>query len=288
MIRVEKPTAVPAALIDIQNQIESDLLTKKEKFKWTNEVYSTPIKENLKKLYHNKCAFCQIELTETDTEAKFTVEHYRPKTHYWWLGNEWTNLFPTCDKCNNNKGDDFPLRYERNRVNQPVIEHNTLVRDACKADCEKFLAEQPYFLHPEVDCSERFFEFKADGTVIPLSNLNSWDNSRALKMIDKFLGIPSIVEKRLKKIKEIQADLGRVINNFLQICGDGYDKKHIKLGFNPFFEKLLAAMSYKSEFSQLGYWMSENIDEFLLKNYNIEIQKLIKYALKIFITEYRY
>ncbi len=66
-------------------------------------------KEDLKNLYHNKCGFCEVNLTNASSENQFTVDHYRPKKYYCWLGNEWTNLFPTCWKCNNQKGEDFPL-----------------------------------------------------------------------------------------------------------------------------------------------------------------------------------
>lgn len=287
MIHIEKPKTAPKALQQVQSQIESDLLSQKTKFKWTNNLYSDPIKKELKELYHNKCAFCQIELRETDTEAKFTVEHYRPKTYYWWLGNEWTNLFPTCRKCNDNKKNDFPLRNEIKRITTVPLAGSAIDKIQCSSEHQTLLSEDPFFLHPEVDLPEKYFEFKSDGSVNIAQVLNGWEQSRAKKMIDKFLGIPSITEKRLCKIQEFQNDLSRAVCNFLQICGNNYDEKHIKLAFNPFFEKLLSANSYESEFSQLGYWMSEKFDEFFLADLPINVQKLLKYAYKTFIIEYR-
>lgn len=288
MIHIEKPITTPKALQEVQAQIESDLLRQRAKFKWTNNLYSEPIKKELKDLYHNKCAFCQTELTENDTEAKFTVEHYRPKTLYWWLGNEWTNLFPTCRKCNDNKKDDFPLRSERKRLLTVPLVGAAIDRIQCGAEHPALLDEEPYFLHPEVDLRKNYFEFCTDGSIVPAQGLSNWEQSRAQTMIAKFLGIPSVTEKRLRRIKDFQNDLSRAVDNFLQICGSDYDKKHIKLAFNPFFEKLLVATAHEAEFSQLGYWMSEKFEEFFLIGYPAEIQALLRYALKNFITDYRY
>ena len=97
MITIKK-NKIPDSLVLVQKTIAKELFEKKENFKRKPKHYSTPIKQELKKLYNNKCAFCEVELSESDTDNKFTVEHYRPKDHYYWLGAEWTNLFPTSEE----------------------------------------------------------------------------------------------------------------------------------------------------------------------------------------------
>lgn len=104
MISINKTEQIPSELIRIQDEIADQLFLKKDKFKWETSHYSVPIKQELKSIYNNKCAFCEVLLTEDSTDNKFTVEHFRPKEYYYWLGNEWTNLFPTCKGCNQNKG----------------------------------------------------------------------------------------------------------------------------------------------------------------------------------------
>ena len=55
----------------------------------------------------HKCYFC-------DTRARGSlrgepVEHYRPKSIYWWLTWSWENLLFSCYECNLDKGARFPL-----------------------------------------------------------------------------------------------------------------------------------------------------------------------------------
>lgn len=62
------------------------------------------IKDQLKLIYHGKCAYC-----ETPAE-QMVVEHYRPKRGgYYWLAFSWDNLLLACPKCNEYKGDSFPV-----------------------------------------------------------------------------------------------------------------------------------------------------------------------------------
>lgn len=68
------------------------------------------VKDELNKLFNNKCAYCE---THYKTTADLNIEHYRPKsevkieengktfTGYWWLANKWSNLLPACKRCNN-------------------------------------------------------------------------------------------------------------------------------------------------------------------------------------------
>ncbi len=266
MISIDKPLLTPVALVEQQEAVEELLLQRRERFKWATEHYSVPIKEDLKVLYHTKCAFCEQRLTENNTPQKFTVEHYRPKSIYWWLGNEWTNLFPTCEKCNGNKEDLFPLRYGiRNRASAPLNAAGSIERISCAANCQELLQEQPKILHPEVDKPERFFAFLTDGRVVPMENLTNWERDRAEYMILKFLGIPSLVEKRLTYINNLQDDFNREVTNFLAIMeNEEPTDRELKLGFYSFLEKLFVSNAPSQEFSKLGHFMSNNFDTFFI------------------------
>ena len=66
---------------------------------------------------HYKCAYCECHITKEYND----VEHYRPKSKYYWLGHEWNNLLYACDICNRTyKKDFFPLKNEAHRVTAPV------------------------------------------------------------------------------------------------------------------------------------------------------------------------
>ena len=58
-----------------------------------------------------KCAYCE---SPTDTVAHGDVEHYRPKSKYWWLAYCYDNYVYACQICNQvHKGDEFPIHATR-------------------------------------------------------------------------------------------------------------------------------------------------------------------------------
>ncbi len=284
MRHIAKPNQVPEKLIAIQHSIADRLFEKKDKFDWRTEHYSDPIKENLKTLYHNKCAFCQVELTETDMDNKFTVEHYRPKSIYYWLGAEWTNLFPTCKGCNTNKGNDFPLLSERNRYkNPPFDETGKLILEKCNANHTELRSEKPLFLHPELDVAERYFIFEATGKIDIAKNLSSYEAEQARKMLHKFLQRPSIEEKRKLKIIYYQDRLRNLLTKGIPKLGENYSKRDIELLFFDFFTDMEAQQQADAEFSMLGAYMIKNFDNFFLNklDLDIDVYKLVQYAYKL-------
>jgi len=46
---------------------------------------------------HNKCAYCESDIT---TVSYGDVEHYRPKSVYWWLAYVYDNYLASCAICN--------------------------------------------------------------------------------------------------------------------------------------------------------------------------------------------
>jgi hypothetical protein len=64
-------------------------------------------KPQLKLEVGGKCAYCE---SPTDTVAHGDVEHYRPKSKYWWLAYCYDNYLYACQICNQvHKGDEFPV-----------------------------------------------------------------------------------------------------------------------------------------------------------------------------------
>lgn len=283
MIKVNKPKSVPIKLQEVQKSIATELLRKKKKFKWRNEHYNDPIKQDLKALYHNKCAFCEIELSDYNLDNKFTVEHYRPKTNYYWLGAEWTNLFPSCQGCNSNKKDEFPLFMEKNRVNNPVFsKKGGFSKRIAKATHKDLLSEQPLFLHPEIDNPKKYFWVDEFGTVKEKPNLSPYERQRASIMCKKFLNRASIEEKRKRKIIEYQNKLLDLLNS---LDLNNLTTQRIYDLFLAFFLDLKRQQQVNTEFSLLGFYMLSNFDTFFLKYVEkiagLEAQELVNYAYKI-------
>jgi hypothetical protein len=64
-------------------------------------------KTQLKKESFDKCAYCEAT---TAVVAHSDVEHYRPKSIYWWLAYTYDNYLYVCQICNQKyKSDNFPF-----------------------------------------------------------------------------------------------------------------------------------------------------------------------------------
>lgn len=156
---------IPQSLVDAQAEMQRIAQTtdknaiKNSTYKGERTVNGEKVyevREVLKTIYHNKCAYCE------KIEHKPEIEHYRPKKGvtktkhkgYYWLCYEWTNLIPSCRYCNTEggKGNQFPII--GNRTNSPTfLAFNDLDFEACKAQNSPLIDEQPYLFHPEVDAN---------------------------------------------------------------------------------------------------------------------------------------
>ena len=59
-------------------------------------------KKYLKLVMNNKCWYCETR----DDRSDNAVDHFRPKSFYWWLAFEYTNLRFSCTYCNSRRIDD--------------------------------------------------------------------------------------------------------------------------------------------------------------------------------------
>lgn len=58
-------------------------------------------------MQHHKCCYCENYLPDRGSGKQ--VEHFRPRSKYPDLINEWENLLLACGTCNGEKNDEFPL-----------------------------------------------------------------------------------------------------------------------------------------------------------------------------------
>jgi hypothetical protein len=76
------------------------------KDKWDTNIWKQA-KEQLLNESNQKCAYCE---SPTTVIAYGDVEHFRPKSVYWWLAYSYENYLPSCTVCNQRfKKDFFPL-----------------------------------------------------------------------------------------------------------------------------------------------------------------------------------
>lgn len=129
MIQVVKPRRAPAILRKPNGRGSKE--TRKlcrgydrgqRSFEFDRKLYGAKsVKNALKKAQQGKCCFCESKILHV---AHGDVEHFRPKggyrqttdggvrrPGYYWLAYDWSNLFLSCQICNQrHKRDLFPLQ----------------------------------------------------------------------------------------------------------------------------------------------------------------------------------
>ncbi|WNG32322.1 hypothetical protein F0U61_00865 [Archangium violaceum] len=93
------------------------------------------VRDVLRARQFGKCAYCEWR----EQPKRNDLEHYRPKSRYWWLAWTWENFLFACRNCNQfpAKGDQFPLELGCRALNpheQPPGEERPLLIDPASED----------------------------------------------------------------------------------------------------------------------------------------------------------
>ena len=212
MIAIQRPLA-PTFLTDPNEKWMQE--TEKAKTHYKNgttepfefKMYNdTRVKDELKKVFV-KCAYC-----ESNYGAVYDgdVEHFRPKGKikertpqtpgYYWLANDWDNLFLACQHCNQRrkhilygenklegygKLDQFPLDPESKRISGPegVLEDEETARlliNPCKDKPDEHIAYE-----------------KEEGVIVPLTEKGK--TSARVYVLQR----PYLVQERKKKLLKL-------------------------------------------------------------------------------------
>ncbi|QJR15904.1 hypothetical protein [Usitatibacter palustris] len=129
-------------------------------------------KEHLKKESNSKCAYCEAD---TAVVAHGDVEHFRPKSKYWWLAYCYDNYTYACQICNQSfKGDEFPLGAGALVKPQlPAAEPadlNPLAKKLCLdplastdvAVAAYYATESAFIVNPYIEDPEKLLEWSVD------------------------------------------------------------------------------------------------------------------------------
>jgi uncharacterized protein (TIGR02646 family) len=120
------------------------------------------VKDALRKDQHEKCAFCESKFSHV---GYGDVEHLRPKRGYkqhsrdrlrypgyYWLTYEWSNLFYSCQLCNQRfKKNLFPLQNPRQRArshHHDIGAEKQLLVDPTMVDPSQFVTFRDEYAHP--------------------------------------------------------------------------------------------------------------------------------------------
>lgn len=125
MIRLSRPAEVPEPLRTrgavARAALEAAHGRAQRDFAFDSSIWGgAAVKDALRRMQHDKCAFCESSFAHIQYGD---VEHFRPKAAvaqkagqplerpgYYWLAYEWSNLFISCQLCNQRfKRNLFPL-----------------------------------------------------------------------------------------------------------------------------------------------------------------------------------
>lgn len=238
----------------------------------TKKNYNHALRADLAVYYHDKCGYCEQALGNVQgTENFYSIEHYRPKRgphSYWWLGYEWTNIFPACQTCNNSKDRDFPLLDEalRRKGPQSSLAQNIddyLNDQSRKADHDYLLGEQALLLHPEVDSVEDYLAVNFNGMLVPRPKLTDVKTKRAEVTINCLsLNRSSLQEKRKKIIDDFQLQL----KNELVKSGFAEPTKAVlESSFFPIYQSLMEGLREIQAFHLVYECIIEEIEAMLFQ-----------------------
>ncbi len=169
MIQINKPATGPRILTNSANRGPKETQKLKEAYDggkrdfvskdFKSDIYrAKTVKNALKAAQHDKCCFCEAKVTHV---AYGDVEHFRPKAGYrqakgdplskpgyYWLAYDWTNLFFSCQLCNQRyKASLFPLADPGDRA---------------ESHHEDVIAEGPLFLDPVADDPTEHIGFRQE------------------------------------------------------------------------------------------------------------------------------
>ena len=222
------------------------------------------VKVVMEKAFHGKCAYCE---SYYQAVIPVDVEHFRPKgaviddgkaakPAYYWLASEWTNLLPSCIKCNRpntyklpdksvtmGKANFFPLEEGSPRAKKPGEERK----------------ERPLLLNPCKDDPAKHLDFRSDGIVLAAQDARGRISKKGEQSITIYgLSRPPLIERRAETAKLIAAQIVRV-REALENVRDSPTQR-----FNDILKRELAVLKeYRNPEKEFAGMARQLTEEFL-------------------------
>ncbi|HEY0153094.1 MAG TPA: hypothetical protein VGB92_13910 [Longimicrobium sp.] len=185
--------------------------------------YWKKAKKQLKAESGGKCAYCEAP---TAVVAHGDVEHFRPKSVYWWLAYCYDNYLFSCQICNQSfKKDEFPLEDDARRLPAPELPAGA--EDAARREFVRLFAPDPLedtegmpwsdfeaairaegasLVNPYVEDPEPRFRWEADAALQEVAaRARSEAEDRFHKAAETFYGLnrPELALERWKTYRKL-------------------------------------------------------------------------------------
>jgi len=193
MIKVTKDLKDIPSILNKKNREDAfDKNIKLQSYQDTKNLYKVASVQNkLQKIYSNKCAYCEDKLLN----APKHIEHYRPKSYYYWLAHSWDNLFLCCGSCNSSKGKKFDTK------NKKVIYSTEPFKDIHTLGKRYDKIEEPYLINPEKDNIANKIVFDKQGKI------SSQDERVTYTIKTCNLNRNELIEKRMRILNTLNNQL---------------------------------------------------------------------------------
>jgi len=225
MIKVKRPKPppelsrpTPAVQIERTDALKFHKKKANLKKEFPFKIYKqTFVKDPMEKAFHFKCAYCE---SLYESLIPVDVEHFRPKgavvvngkiekPAYYWLASEWTNLLPSCIRCNRANKYKMSNRQTVTMGKKNFFPLEPGCRRATKPGAEK--KERPLLLNPCVDDPRKHLEFFDNGVVCAVENARGLVSKKGEQSIAIYgLSRPSLVQRRAELAQRIKAQIERV------------------------------------------------------------------------------
>ena len=241
MIKVEKDFSKIPSILQKPNREEAfnknvanrSYCDKSSRYKAKSVLYE------LSKIYHKKCAYCEKNLLD----APKHIEHYRPKSVYYWLAYSWDNLLLCCATCNSNKGVKFDIEGTKVEYN------NETFKDIQNLGSLYDSIEKPLLINPEKD------DFLNDIYYTKTAKIDS-NNKRVKYTIETC----NLNREELRQLREI------ILNDFLYSLNEAYllilKNNNIEV-LIPTIKRFLSQVEIEKEFFTYRKFIVENIDIYI-------------------------
>ncbi len=179
-----------------------------------NSTHWGKAKKQLLAETHNKCAYCEAPTAQV---AYGDVEHYRPKSKYWWLAYSYENYLVSCQLCNQkykkakfptkNKKMLAPVKIRRNTTDEYISSKKSkLTPDSLDpGEISNFeqlhRMERPYIVNPYVDNPTIWYAWKAfeeTGRVRLIARPDGPDSAKFVQAAEHNLGLNRIELQELR------------------------------------------------------------------------------------------
>lgn len=227
--------------------------------------YWKKAKVQLKAETEGKCAYCEAN---AQVVAHGDVEHYRPKSVYWWLAYTYDNYLYSCQICNQvYKSDNFP-------ISGYAFPAPGIVADTPDGELDKWIgnispdplaitecytlhkyllahiAEEALLINPYIDDPAKFFKYEADDVKREVTMVAAQPECVVhVKAMEDYYGINRIELRNFryniytkfrtfKKVLEVIDD-EELENEIREQIDDMLGNHYLFAGMNRYFNALL-------------------------------------------------